>query len=44
MIDAGDLEEHFVDQHWAVNDMDSFLYELDVYSPLAWYLSGIYDL
>lgn len=33
MIDAENLEEHFVELHWAKNDMDSFLYETDVYSP-----------
>ena len=32
MIDAENLEEHFVELHWAVKDMDSFLYETDVYS------------
>ena len=30
MIDAENLEEHFVELHWAVNDMDNFLYETDV--------------
>jgi hypothetical protein len=24
IIDAGNLEEHFVELHWAVNDMDGF--------------------
>lgn len=33
MIDAENLEEHFVKLHWAVNDMDNLLYETDVYSP-----------
>ena len=33
MIDAENLEEYFVELHWAVNDMDNFLYETDVYSP-----------
>lgn len=33
MIDVENLEVHFVELHWAVNDMDSFLYETDVYSP-----------
>ena len=37
MIDAEKLEEHFVELHWAVNDMDSFLYETDVYSPEEFY-------
>ena len=37
MIDAEDLEVHFVELHWAVNDMDSFLYETDVYSPEVFY-------
>lgn len=37
MIDAENLEEHFVELHWAVNDMDSFLYETDVYSPEEFY-------
>lgn len=37
MIDAEKLEEHFVDQHWAVNDMDNFLYETDVYNPEEFY-------
>lgn len=37
MIDAENLEEHFVEQHWAVNDMDSFLYETDIYSPEEFY-------
>ena len=31
MIDAENLGEHFVELHWAVNDMDNFLYETDVY-------------
>ena len=33
MIDAENLEERFVEMHWAVNDMDNFLCETDVYSP-----------
>lgn len=37
MIDAENLEVHFVELHWAVNDMDSFLYETDVYSPEEFY-------
>ena len=37
MIDAENLEEHFVELHWAVNDMDNFLYETDVYSPEGFY-------
>ena len=37
MIDAEKLEEHFVELHWAVNDMDNFLYETDVYSPEEFY-------
>ena len=37
MIDAENLEEHFVELHWALNDMDSFLYEMDVYSPEEFY-------
>ena len=37
MIDAENLEEHFVELHWAVNDMDSFLYETDVYSQEEFY-------
>lgn len=37
MIDAENLKEHFVELHWAVNDMDSFLYETDVYSPEEFY-------
>ena len=37
MIDAENLEEHFVELHWAVNDMDNFLYEMDVYSPEEFY-------
>lgn len=37
MIDAENLEEHFVELHWAVNDMDNFLYETDVYSPEEFY-------
>lgn len=37
MIDAENLEENFVELHWAVNDMDSFLYETDVYSPEEFY-------
>lgn len=36
-IDAEILEEHFVELHWAVNDMDNFLYETDVYSPEEFY-------
>lgn len=37
MIDAENLEEHFVELHWAVNDMDYFLYETDVYRPEEFY-------
>ena len=37
MINAESLEEHFVELHWAVNDMDNFLYETDVYSPEEFY-------
>ena len=37
MIDAENLEEHFVELHWAVNDMDNCLYETDVYSPEEFY-------
>lgn len=37
MIDAENLEEHFVELHRAVNDMDSFLYETDVYSAEEFY-------
>ena len=37
MIDAENLEEHFVELHWAVNDMDNFLYETDVYSLEEFY-------
>ena len=37
MIDAENLDEHFVELHWAVNDMDSFLYETDGYSPEEFY-------
>ena len=37
MIDAENLEEHFVELHWAVNDMDNFLYETAVYSPEEFY-------
>ena len=37
MIDSENQEEHFVEQHWAVNDMDNFLYETDVYSPEEFY-------
>lgn len=37
MIDAENLEDHFVELHWAVNDMDSFLYETDVYIPEEFY-------
>jgi len=37
MIEAENLEDHFVELHWAVNDMDSFLYEMDVYSPEEFY-------
>lgn len=40
MIDAENLKEHFVERHWAVNDMDSFLYETDVYSPEEFYKVG----
>lgn len=38
MIDAENLEEHFVELHWAVNDMDKFLYETVVYSPEEFYM------
>ena len=37
MIDAENLEEYFVELHWAVNNMDNFLYETDVYSPEEFY-------
>jgi hypothetical protein len=37
MIDAENLEEHFVELHRAVNDMDNSLYEMDVYSPEEFY-------
>ena len=37
MIDAENLEEHSVELHWAVNNMDNFLYETDVYSPKEFY-------
>jgi len=37
MIDAENLEEHFLELHWAVNDIDNFLYETDVYSPEEFY-------
>ena len=37
MIDAENLEEHFVELHRAVNDIDNFLYETDVYSPGEFY-------
>lgn len=37
MIDAENMKEHFVELHWAVNDMDNFLYETDVYSPEEFY-------
>lgn len=33
MIDAENLEDYFVELHWAVNDMDNFLYETDNYNP-----------
>ena len=37
LIDAENLEECFVELHWAVNDMDNFLYETDVYRPEEFY-------
>ena len=37
MIDAENQEEHFVELHWAVNDMDNFLYETEVYSSEEFY-------
>jgi hypothetical protein len=37
LIDAGSLGEHFVELHCAVNDMDNFLYETDVYRPEEFY-------
>lgn len=37
MIDAENMEEHLVELHWAVNDMDNFLYEMDVHSPKEFY-------
>ena len=37
MIDAENLEEHFVELHRAVNDIDNFLYETDIYSPEGFY-------
>ena len=40
MIDTENLEEHFLELHWAVNNMDNFLYETDVYSPGEFYKVG----
>lgn len=37
MIDAENLEDHFVELHWAVNDMDNYLYKTDVYSLEEFY-------
>lgn len=37
LIDAENLEEHFVELHRAVNDIDNFLYETDIYSPEGFY-------
>jgi len=37
MIDAENLEEHFVELHWAVNNMDNFLFETGVYRPEEFY-------
>ena len=37
MIDAENLEAHFVELHWAMNDMDNFLYETDIYNPSEFY-------
>lgn len=40
MIDAENLEEHSVELHWAVNDMDNFLFETGVYRPEEFYKVG----
>lgn len=37
IIDAKNREAHFVELHWAVNDMDNFLFETDVHSPSEFY-------
>ena len=37
MIEPSLPENSFVPLHWAVNDMDNFLYETDVYSPEEFY-------
>ena len=33
MIDPSLPESSFVPLHWAVNDMDNAIYEIDVYDP-----------
>ena len=40
MIDAENLEEHCVELHWAVNNMDNFLFETGVYRPEEFYKVG----
>lgn len=34
LIDPEGLEEYFVELHWAINDMDNALYEMDIYTPM----------
>ena len=34
LIDSEALEEYFVELHWAINDMDNALYEMDIYTPM----------
>lgn len=33
MIEPSLLESFFIPLHWAVNDMDNAIYEIDVYDP-----------
>ena len=37
LIDSEDLEEYFVELHWAINDMDNALYETDTYTPMKFF-------
>ena len=46
LIDPLLVESSFVPLHWAVNDMDNVLYEIDIYNPSVFFrivkqLSGI---
>ena len=36
-IDPRNLEDYMMELHWAVNDMDNAIYEIDVYEPWLFY-------